>query len=179
MLSIDETVSRTLILIFFLALCKILWTHTIQHENRLCVFMGDMNIDLLKCGDHSKTSEYLDTVISHGYLSIITKPPNICSSSATLIDHIYTNDISSTHHSGIIITDVADHFGTSNIQLFKENLDAQNFQFMNNIECPNNAYNEFIRIYSAVFSKSFPFHEANLLLKIYRNINPSIILLIH
>jgi len=34
---------------------------TIQHENKPCVFMGDMNIDLLKCGDHSKTNEYLDT----------------------------------------------------------------------------------------------------------------------
>ena len=71
-----------------------------------------MNTDLLKCGDHSKTNEYLDIVISHGYLPVITKPTKICSPSATLIDKIYTNDISSTYHSGIIITDVADHFGT-------------------------------------------------------------------
>jgi len=74
--------------------------------------MGDMNIDLLKCDNHSKTNEYLDTVISHGYLPVITKPTNICSSSATLIDKTYTNDISSTNHSGIIITDVADNFET-------------------------------------------------------------------
>jgi len=58
--------------------------------------MGDMNIDLLKCGDHSKTNEYLNTVISHGYLLIITKSWRICSSSATLIGHIYTSDISSS-----------------------------------------------------------------------------------
>ena len=32
-------------------------------------------------------------------------------SSATLIYHIYTNDILSKSTSGIIITDVADHFG--------------------------------------------------------------------
>jgi hypothetical protein len=63
----------------------------IQHKNKPCVFMGDMNINLLKCGDHSKTNEYLDTVISHGYLPVITKPTRICSSSATLIDHIYIN----------------------------------------------------------------------------------------
>ena len=140
----------------------------IRHENKSCVFMGDMNIDLLKCDTHSKTNEYLDTVISNGYLPVITKPTRICSSSATLIDHIYTNDISSTHHSGIIITDVADHFGTflithnekhhratsiktrsfsqANIQLFKENLDAQSFQFIHNIKCPNTAYDEFITL---------------------------------
>jgi len=94
---------------------------TIQHENKPCVLMGDMNIDL-KCGDHSKTNEYLDTVISHGYLPVITKPTRICSSSATLIDHIYINDISSTHHSGIIITDVADHFGTFSLLTMKNNI---------------------------------------------------------
>jgi len=58
---------------------------TIQHENKSYVLMGDMNIE---CGDHSKTNEYLDTVISHGYLPVITKLTIIYSSSATLIDHV-------------------------------------------------------------------------------------------
>jgi len=65
-----------------------------------------MNIDLLKCDNHSKTNEYLDNIITHGYLPVITKPTRICSPTATLIDHMYANDISSTHHSGIIITGV-------------------------------------------------------------------------
>ena len=86
--------------------------NNIQLENKSCVILGDMNIDLLKCDTHSKTNEYLDNIITHGYLPVITKPTRICSSTATLIDHIYTNNISSTHHSGIIITHVADHFGT-------------------------------------------------------------------
>ena len=86
--------------------------NNIQLENKSCVILGDMNIDLLKCDTHSKTNEYLDNIITHGYFPVITKPTRICSSTATLIDHIYTNNISSTHHSGIIITDVADHFRT-------------------------------------------------------------------
>ena len=49
----------------------------------------------------------------------------------------------------------------ANIQLFKENLDAQNFQFINNIESPNTAYDEFMKIYSAISNKSFPLHESN------------------
>ena len=52
---------------------------TIQHENESCVFMGDMKIDSLKCGNHSKTNEYLDTVIPHGYLSVIINSTRICS----------------------------------------------------------------------------------------------------
>ena len=84
----------------------------IQLENKSCVILGDMKIDLLKCDTHSKTNEYLDNIITHRYLPVITKPTRICSSTATLIDHIYTNDILSTHHSGIIITHVTDHVGT-------------------------------------------------------------------
>ena len=43
-----------------------------------------------------------------GLLPLITKPTT---SPATLIDHIYSNYISTQVSSGIIITDVADHFG--------------------------------------------------------------------
>ena len=40
----------------------------------------------------------------------LPNPPEYANTSATLIDHIYTNNITSGH-SGIIIT-VAHHFGT-------------------------------------------------------------------
>ena len=74
--------------------------------------MGDMNIDLLKFQAHTKTSDYLDNIFLRGYLRIITKPTRVCTSSATLSDHIYTNDITTTFLSGIVMTDLADHFGT-------------------------------------------------------------------
>ena len=47
-----------------------------------------------------------------GYLPVITKPTRITDHSATLLDHIYSNSKSLNYQSGIIITDVADHFGT-------------------------------------------------------------------
>jgi predicted nucleotidyltransferase len=80
-------------------------------ENKETYLMGDMNIDLLKCSSHHKTGEYLESVFSHGFLPLITKPTRITDHSATLIDHIYANkqDILST--SGIIINDISDHFG--------------------------------------------------------------------
>ena len=85
---------------------------TINRENKNGIIMGDFNIDLLKFGSHSKTSEYLDNIFSHGFIPIISKPTRVTNTSATLIDHIYTNNPSTSTNSGIIITDVADHFGT-------------------------------------------------------------------
>ena len=41
-------------------LCDIM--DTVNQENKLCVIMGDMNVDLLKYEVHSKTNEYLDGI---------------------------------------------------------------------------------------------------------------------
>ena len=84
----------------------------INTENKLSVIMGDMNIDLLQCQSHIKTNDYLDNLFSNGFVPEITKPTRITSHSATLIDHIYTNKPDFTFSSGIILTDISDHFGT-------------------------------------------------------------------
>ena len=84
---------------------------TLNSENKNCVIMGDMTNDLLKFGSHTKTADYLDNLFSHGFLPLTTKPARLSNLSATLIDDIYTNDIYNKGHSGIITTDVADHFG--------------------------------------------------------------------
>ena len=142
----------------------------IQNEKRHCVIMGDMNIDLLKFDSHRKTSDYLDNLFSHGFLPVISKPTRVSNSSATLIDHIYTNDITSSYHSGIIINDVADHFGTfcifqrktkpkKSIKFMKRSFSKQNmnnlysklqetdFSAVLNIDCPHLAYNKFMELY--------------------------------
>jgi len=152
----------------------------INIENKLCVIMGDMNIDLLKFKSHSKTSDYLDNIFNHGFLPVITKPTRISTTSATLIDHIYSNNIRTTGNSGIIITDVADHFATfhmsniksntkpkstnkvrvyseNNINKFRNAIDQIDFRPVLELMCPNEAYNEFYRLYKSAFESSFPF----------------------
>ena len=88
-------------------------------EEKKSYLMGDFNIDLLKVNIHAKTNEFVNDVISQGFLPKITRPTRITPHSATLIDHIYyANDnrpTSQNSTSGIIITDVADHFGTFHI----------------------------------------------------------------
>ena len=49
------------------------------------------------------------------YMPVIHQPTRLSFFSATLIDHIYTNDILSKSTYGIIITDVADHLGTFHV----------------------------------------------------------------
>jgi hypothetical protein len=84
--------------------------------------------------------------------------------------------------SGIVITDVADHFGTfdlvsekqtgspqsselkriisdSNIRLFKQYLNQTDFGSVQYIPCPNEAYNTFYSLYKNAFNAAFPLTE--------------------
>ena len=141
--------------------------------------MGDMNIDLLKFEVHRRTDDYLNNLFSHGFLPVISKPTRVTNTSATLIDHIYTNDITSSFRSGIIINDVADHLGTfcifhdktkkikpkqikkrifnkANTNTFYRKLENTNFS-----DCLDLAYNKFMDIYLAEFDASFPMREVS------------------
>ena len=141
--------------------------------------MCDFNINLLKHNSHDKTNNYVDNLLTQGFLPLITKPTRITSTSATLIDHIYRNNICKASISGIILTDVADHFGIfycvkckptqsknaiikkrsfseRNVNLFKSYLDEMNFTQILQINCPNEAYNNFIVMYKEAFEKAFP-----------------------
>jgi hypothetical protein len=115
---------------------------------------------------------------SRGYIPVILQPTRLSFSSATLIDHIYTNDMLSKSTSGIVITDVADHFGTfhlvsdkqtgspqsselkqissdSNIRSFKQYLNQTDFGSVQYIPCPNEAYNTFYSLYKNAFNAAF------------------------
>ena len=84
----------------------------ISNESKLAYLMGDYNINLLNFGTHQKINQFLDDVISQGFVPHITKPTRITPISATLIDYIYSNHTSfyANFNYGIVITDVADHF---------------------------------------------------------------------
>ena len=59
---------------------------TIDKENKLIYLMGDTNIDLLKNGEHSLTSDFLDMMYSHNLIPLITKPTRVTQTTATLIE---------------------------------------------------------------------------------------------
>ncbi len=49
----------------------------VNGERKLSIFLGDMNLNLLRFGDHPKTEYYLEGLFSNGFLPIIVKPTRI------------------------------------------------------------------------------------------------------
>ena len=68
-----------------------------------------MNIKLLKLTLHSDTEAYLER-IGHN--------------SATILDHICTNIADDSFNSGIIVSDISDHFPVFYIRNFKDKFDS-------------------------------------------------------
>ena len=71
--------------------------------------VGDLNENLLKYNEDKQTSEYLDMLLTLGFMPIITKPTRITDHTATLIDHIYTNTPEKLMKSGLCLADISDH----------------------------------------------------------------------
>ena len=77
---------------------------------------GYLNIDLLKYETHQDTCSYLDTLLLNGLLPLVTLPTRISNHSATIIDHISTKIHDDQYDTGIIVTDISDHFPIFYIQ---------------------------------------------------------------
>ena len=89
--------------------------NTAEKEQKICYFMGDLNIDLFKTEEHRQTSHFLDIMYSH--FPLITKPTRVTGNSATLIDQIFTNDFETnvTHTQGILCTSISEHYNVFHI----------------------------------------------------------------
>jgi len=165
----------------------------INNESCATTIMGDMNIDLLKINDHIKINNYIEHIVSLGYLPVIYKPTRVARTSATLIDHIYTNRLTKTQcSSGIIITDIADHFATfyiykhnyiditkpsfkhsrvlsdQNISKFRNLLHNYDFDTVLQSASVNESYDSFINIINAKFEQAFPFKQTRITKKMLK-----------
>ena len=70
---------------------------------------GDFNVDLLQYDKHKATNNFIDQLYSLGLHPLITRPTRITSHSKTLIDNIFTTNLSSIIQCGLIINDMSDH----------------------------------------------------------------------
>ncbi len=64
--------------------------------------MGDLNINLLNHTSHNATS-------THSLIPLITLPTHITQTSATLLDHIFSNSDPESKECGIIYSSLSDH----------------------------------------------------------------------
>ena len=52
----------------------------------------------------------INLILSHGAISLITKPTRISNNSSTIIDNIITNDVKHELQSFIVKSDLTDHY---------------------------------------------------------------------
>ena len=69
-----------------------------------------MNIDFLKGSSNSALKSYFDNICSLSCMSVVQNPTIVTFSSATVIDHLYTNDIQSNYKCSILLNDTSDNF---------------------------------------------------------------------
>ncbi len=141
--------------------------------------VGDFNIDLLKISTNARCSDFLDLLFSFGLLQIVTKPTRCTDNSATLIDHIITNQSHPTFSCHILTSKISDHFPiihflqtkkptekpktltarnfcTSNLDKFKANLTNINWNFINEEPDAQSSYNSFSDVFHNLYNMHFP-----------------------
>lgn len=167
---------------FSLALDEII---TSLNARNKCYIMGDFNIDLLRNNANPDVELFLNTMISKNFYPTIRRPTRVTSNSRTLIDNIFVNRIDHIDKSGVIITDISDHFplfsvdnrasvpveaGTIRYRIyseeshtaFKNALMEVNWVDVVNEDDTNRSYDYFHNIISEIFESKFPLQIKNL-----------------
>ena len=69
-------------------------------------------MDLIKSDHHAATGKFLNCMNSIGLHPLISLPTRITSTTATLIDNIFTSDFLKPVKSGLAFTSISDHLPT-------------------------------------------------------------------
>src|SRR6218665_1113103 len=81
----------------------------ILKKSKELLLIGDMNVDLLKMGEHKATAEFYNCMTAHHLLPPITRPTRITCNTSTLIDNIFTTLWPKVIKSSIVAMDTSDH----------------------------------------------------------------------
>ena len=137
-------------------------------------------LNLLNSENHAGTQEFVDTMFSHSLLPCITKPTRVNSSTATLIDNIFSSDLLNKDTiAGIFYTDITDHFPVfmvdystnirsppeyirsrritpENLAAFQGALRAHDWSAVTSCTDPQQAYTVFHSEFCSIYSDIFP-----------------------
>ena len=153
----------------------------IKVDQKLVYLLGDYNANFINSDKHTPTQELLDMFYSFILLPFITKPTRVTINTATLIDNIFSNDISNIENifSGLLYSDVSDHFPIfyidntkkhkpatkfiqkrmytqENIAKFSEKLANQDWSEILQKNDTVSAFSNFYTIYNKHYDDSFP-----------------------
>ena len=76
-----------------------------------CFIFGDFNYNLLQT-DNINTQNFLDTMYDNSFYLLINQPTRITDTTATILDHIWTNLYSKNIKSSILVHPISDHLPT-------------------------------------------------------------------
>ena len=150
--------------------------------------VGDFNLNVLDYKTNKKIQNFFDLMFQHGLIPVINKPTRITKRNATAIDHIITNSyLSSNLKTGIIKTDISDHFpiflvsdtpdvstypltttifkryiNDKSIKQFNLLLKEVNWNIVLKKKCPNKAYESFLETFLCLYEKAFPKIKINI-----------------
>ena len=81
-------------------------------KNKICYLVGAFNQDLIKHHTDANYQNLIDNAASHGLVQLVSRPTRITDKSATLIYHVYTNNLDNTLSCKILTLDLSDHLAT-------------------------------------------------------------------
>ena len=147
------------------------------------VLAGDSNINFLDFETNKNVQDFLNLMFRYNMTPLTNKPTRVTKHSASVIDHIITNNVvgHNDFKSAIIKTDLSDHFPIvfaiktnettqrpgvkstykrsyceKNIDKFKNTLHNRNWDDIQKIEDPNKAYKYFLDTFTDIYDNSFP-----------------------
>ena len=81
-----------------------------NNENKKLYLLGDFNINLFNYDSDPQVRRFVNLMHSNNLFNVIDKATRVTNTSATLIDHIWTNNLENLQSSGILIDKTSNHF---------------------------------------------------------------------
>ena len=154
---------------------------TLSRENKHNYILGDFNINLLN-HDSDIVLNFISLMYSFNFRCAVNKPTRSAGQTATLIDHIWSNNSTSNIKNLIIYSNISDHFPIvsyfkendkskissphseyytrcftqNNINRFLTSLDNVSWDLVFQAQDAQVAYTNFISIYKPLFELNFP-----------------------
>ena len=118
-------------------------------------------------------------MFSRAFFPLIPRPTRITSNTASLIDNIFTNDVTNCAVSGLLFTDISDHLtifsisdecqtssrktqwltfrdkNANNVCKFKDELQTVNWSEVRESSDPSSAYDIFLSEYTDIYHNCF------------------------
>jgi hypothetical protein len=164
----------------------------INKDRNQIYLLGDYNLNLINYNSHNLTSDFVDSMFSHHVVPLINRPTRITSTSATLIDNIFTNLVDVNIFHGILNVDVTDHlpvfcvlnadlpttksnctfkrfYSTNNMNSFTNELIYTEWDNVMNCNDSQEAFSKFNQLFISKYDKCFPLKQVKIC---YKNRKP-------